>query len=237
MLSFGLAAPVIISLPSALLLGISTGTTIGLTSLLVVVCIVGSIHMLSAPSDVRAQANVLLTEKSLATSTARLDPLKTELEIADAKLAAVTSLVEELGSIISSRRHQLLATNWRAMRGIEFERFLEAVFSELGYKVETTPTSGDQGVDLVVSDGKIRIAIQIKGYEHSVGNDAVQQACAGVRFHRCHQAAVITNSHFTASAKALAKANQCRLIDQQQIEPLIAGELDDWRPTWSRIGA
>lgn len=124
------------------------------------------------------------------------------------------------------RRHQLLTCNWSALAGIPFESFLADVFRELGYEVETTKASGDQGVDLVISRGGRRIAVQAKGYPGStVGNKAIQEAHAGMTFYGCHASAVITNSTFTSGAVQLAQAVNCALIDGKQIPDLIYGRL------------
>lgn len=41
------------------------------------------------------------------------------------------------------------------MDGVQFEKLLAAVFSTLGYAVETTPATGDYGADLILTkDGK-----------------------------------------------------------------------------------
>ena len=100
------------------------------------------------------------------------------------------------------------------------------LFEERGYSVEATGKAGDQGVDLIVAIGDLRIAVQAKGYPAStVGNDAVQQSFAGMAFYSCQRCAVVTNSRFTSSARELAVRVGCTLIDGSQIENLIDGQL------------
>ena len=105
---------------------------------------------------------------------------------------------EQLLASNEYRRRKLLTENWKAMRSVEFEQFLERVFVELGYGVETTKVTGDQGVDLVVSNRSKRIAIQVKGYLNSVSGGAIQEAFTGMACYRCDGCAVITNSLFIA---------------------------------------
>jgi HJR/Mrr/RecB family endonuclease len=125
-----------------------------------------------------------------------------------------------------SRLNRLRCTDWRALQGIPFENFLVDVFREWGYQVETTKTSGDQGVDLILSRASVRIAIQAKGYVSStVGNSAVQEAHTGMKFYQCQRCAVITNSTFTSSARQLAAAVGCALIDGSMIPNLIEGQI------------
>ena len=115
------------------------------------------------------------------------------------------------------------------MRDKEFEWFLKGVFEQLGYQVEVTKASGDQGVDLIVSGGGRRIAIQVKGYANAVGNSAVQEVYAGMNYWKCKECAVITNSRFTKSARHLAASLNCKLIDRRSMDDLMAGE-----HTWAR---
>lgn len=132
---------------------------------------------------------------------------------------------QRLRTAIESRIHRLLTCNWRDLRGIPFEHFLEEVFLELGFQVQTTKTSGDQGVDLVGTCNGFRLAVQAKGYAESVGNSAVQEVVAGRIFYNCHACAVITNSTFTSGAIELASRTNCMLIDGAQIQNLIRGEI------------
>jgi len=80
---------------------------------------------------------------------------------------------------LNSRKNQLLCCDWRSLRGIPFERFLLDVFEALGYSVQMTPPQ-DLGVDLIVTTGVDRIAIQAKGYSGSVSLQAVQEVTAGM---------------------------------------------------------
>jgi hypothetical protein len=123
------------------------------------------------------------------------------------------------------KKNQLLLRDWRSLRGIPFEQFLAEVFEDLGYSVQTTKASGDQGVDLIVTIEGHRVAIQTKGYEKSVGNNSVQEVSAGMQFYHCDACAVVTNSRFTRSAIALARSTGCQLIEGDDIPLLIRGEL------------
>ena len=127
------------------------------------------------------------------------------------------------------RRQQILKVDWKALRSVPFENFLEGVFKELQYAVETTRITGDQGTDLLVSKDGHRIAIQVKGYFNSVGNDAVQEAYFGTAYYKCEACAVITNSVFTSGAKDAAAKSGCVLIDENALPALIMGEIDIWQ--------
>jgi hypothetical protein len=115
---------------------------------------------------------------------------------------------------------------WRTLRGPEFEQFLAVSFRNLGYVVECIGQSGDQGIDIIVTVGHVRVGVQAKGYDGTVGNAAVQQAFTGMHFHGCQRCAVVTNSTFTPAAIALAATlPNCTLVDGNRLEALISGRL------------
>ncbi len=126
-----------------------------------------------------------------------------------------------------SRRklRELFRSDWRQLRGQDFERFLGEVFQAKGLKAGLTKHSGDQGVDLIVHLNQYQVAVQAKGYGGSVGNKAVQEVNAGKDYYSCSGMAVITNSHFTPSARDLAQRIGCVLIEGSQFEKFILGDL------------
>jgi HJR/Mrr/RecB family endonuclease len=121
--------------------------------------------------------------------------------------------------------NRLLGANLESMSGSDFEAYLAEVFLFLGYHVETTGRSGDQGVDLVIVRYSVRIAVQAKCYSGSVGNAAVQQVYTGMRMYNCQKCIVIAASAFTRSAHEAAKAVGCMLIGRENIPQLIRGQL------------
>lgn len=109
-----------------------------------------------------------------------------------------------------------------AMEGIAFENYMKKLLEHMGYSsVQTTATTGDQGVDLLARKGMSKYAIQCKRYKNSVGNKAVQEVFSGAFFYKCDKCIVVTNSHFTASAKELAKANKVELWDRDKLKELV----------------
>lgn len=128
---------------------------------------------------------------------------------------------QECDAWLQDKRNKLLISDWRSLRGIAFEDYLAAAFEANGFVVQTTKASGDQGIDLIVVRQSLKLAIQAKGYEGSVGNAAVQEALAGMQYYGCNCCAVITNSYFTPNAIDLASKTNCKLIDGNKILDLI----------------
>lgn len=101
------------------------------------------------------------------------------------------------------------------MSGYQFEDFIMKLFEKMGYAVEHTPLSGDQGVDLIVKKGAQTIAIQTKCFRtKKIGNKAIQEVVAGAKFYGANKMIVITNSYFTRSAIELASIHNVELWDR-----------------------
>jgi len=104
--------------------------------------------------------------------------------------------------------------------GEEFETHIAKLLRSRGYDVVGTPRTGDQGADLIAKkDGKT-IVIQAKRYEAPVGNKAVQEVISAVSFYGGNEGWVVSNSTFTASAKALAQKANIRLVDGNSLQSL-----------------
>ncbi len=66
------------------------------------------------------------------------------------------------------------------MSGREFEEFIGTLFSNMGYTVEVTKASGDQGIDIIAIRDGIKIGIQTKCYGGVVSNKAVQEVVGAI---------------------------------------------------------
>lgn len=107
------------------------------------------------------------------------------------------------------------------MKGAEFEKFMKEVYFLLGYKVEQTKISGDQGIDLIIKKFFKKTGVQLKRYSGKVGNSAVQEAVAGKKYYKLDKVCVLTTSYFTQSAKDLAKANGVELLNRDDLDKLL----------------
>ena len=90
--------------------------------------------------------------------------------------------------------------------GIEFEKKLIEEISEAypAAQIDPTPTTGDQGADVILLVEGIKIVIQAKKYTGVVGNAAVQEVFAAKEYYEADYAMVVTNSRYTQSASTLA---------------------------------
>lgn len=110
-----------------------------------------------------------------------------------------------------------------AMNGEQFEAFVANMLVRSGYtNVSTTRASGDWGVDVVATMNGIVYALQCKRYDSAVGVSPIQEVYAGMKMYDADRAIVVTNSHFTSNAAALAAKLDVALWDRRTIESMMA---------------
>lgn len=127
---------------------------------------------------------------------------------------------------IASKNNSFSKIKWD-----DFELLLNRLYEAMGYSVQLTGKTGDQGGDLVATKGQERILIQAKFYKDwSVGNKAVQEAAAAKNHYDCNKAVVITTSAFTREATELAKTNNVELIQKDLLQQMLMDNLkESWR--------
>jgi HJR/Mrr/RecB family endonuclease len=109
----------------------------------------------------------------------------------------------------------------------EYERAVSNEFSKLGWQTRVTAGSGDQGADVIAEKFAVKLVIQCKLYESPVGNKAVQEVAAAVKFFNGDIGVVITNHTFTKSARQLASSLGIFLVHHTQIPELDRVIFDD----------
>ena len=105
--------------------------------------------------------------------------------------------------------------------GREFEIFMIKLFGKLGYDATVTNRSKDYGCDMMLQQGKYRIAVQAKRSESELNFTSVQRALGSLKKYNAQLAIVVTNNKFIFSAKQLAKIKNVVLIDRKILLDLI----------------
>jgi len=105
------------------------------------------------------------------------------------------------------------------MDGIGYEDWCAKWLKKNGFhKITKTKASNDQGIDLIAERGGLSWGFQCKYYSSHVGNEAVQQAYAGMTYYGLDKAAVLCNTAFTKSAEKLAEQTGVILVSELQPE-------------------
>jgi hypothetical protein len=111
--------------------------------------------------------------------------------------------------------------NLDTLDGLAFEHMLGDLYRKMGYSVEVTRASGDQGADVVVEKLGVKTVVQAKCWCGTVGNTAVQEATAAKRHYGAQHGAVVTTGRFTKGARALAQSNDIELVDREGVEDML----------------
>jgi len=103
------------------------------------------------------------------------------------------------------------------MTGRQFEEYVGTLFASQGYNLKYTPTTGDYGADLILKKGQETIVVQAKRYKQTVGVKAVQEVIPAIKMYNATAAWVVTNSTYTKQSLMLAKRNDVRMIDRDEL--------------------
>ncbi len=118
-----------------------------------------------------------------------------------------------------------LQNNFADYSPYEFEKFIEQLFTAIGYKTIVTRKSRDYGVDVIAEKGSDKIAIQVKRYRTGspVGNREVQMLLGAMQKKdvRANHSLIITTSHFTVQAREQADECAIELWDKNELHKMV----------------
>jgi HJR/Mrr/RecB family endonuclease len=140
-----------------------------------------------------------------------IEKIKEEIEIEEFE--------QNLGAAQQKQKNEI--GDFTQLNGYEFEEYLKKLFELLGYTAVQTPSSGDQGADLILSKDDVKIVVQAKKYGGKVSNKAVQEIAAAKNYYDADRAMIVTNSSFTKSAIELAFSNDVELWDGRRLKNII----------------
>ena len=132
----------------------------------------------------------------------------------------IASMVEK--SCINLIDEYKYENNLNNQKGIAFENQCMKILISKGWRVEETPKSGDQGIDLIASIENYRLCIQCKDHKKPIGNKAVQEVSAGKKYWNGTHAILVSQSGYTKSAYKLAAANNVLLISTLELNNIVS---------------
>jgi restriction system protein len=103
-----------------------------------------------------------------------------------------------------------------------FEHYVAALFRRKGYRVTVSGRSGDEGVDLKITqpNGKQAIA-QCKRYRNTLGPEIVRELYGTLIHERVHHAFLVTTAAISEGAHQWARHKPITLIDGQTLVRLV----------------
>lgn len=106
------------------------------------------------------------------------------------------------------------------LSGQDYEQYCGKILNDMGWKVQLTNKTNDQGVDIIGKFEDKVCCFQCKRYSNPVGNKAVQEIFAGKAFYNGTHAIVVSNAGFTKSAETLASSLGVILISDNELKNL-----------------
>ena len=117
-------------------------------------------------------------------------------------------------------RHRKLAEHWMSLSGTEFERQLGTVYRQLGYRVESTPTSGDGGIDLILRKNGKTIVVQCKGHQAPVGPAIARELLGSMVAFGADDAILACTGGFTQGVKEFVRGKRIDLVSASELATL-----------------
>ena len=102
---------------------------------------------------------------------------------------------------------------WHSLGGIEFEEEMAKLFIARGYYVQTTPKSGDQGIDLIVKKNGKTTVVQCKAHRRTVGPMIVRDLYGSMVAYGADDAILACTGGFTKGVEDFVQGKPIRLVD------------------------
>src|SRR5215831_14581227 len=116
-----------------------------------------------------------------------------------------------------------LVSNVRSMTAVSFKEFTESLFREMGYTVEITPGTSDDGIDLLLRKNNQLIGVQCKRWNTPVTEPIIRDFYSAIRSSEAQSGYVITTSTFTSHAYSFAEGKPIQLVDLEALLDLATG--------------
>ncbi len=136
------------------------------------------------------------------------------------KQIAKMNEVAELEARVRREKARERALQLDTLNPFEFERMIAERFEKRGYSARLTRKSSDGGIDVWLSQGEKRIAVQCKRYgqKNPVSRPDIQKFIGAMITEGADEGIFITSSYFTDGAKKAAQSSLKRMILMEREE-------------------
>ena len=104
-----------------------------------------------------------------------------------------------------------------SLSDVEFERELGEVFKRLGYRVQFTPSTGDDGIDLILKKDSKTTIVQCKGHQSPVGPAIAREIYGSLVASGADDAILACTGGFTQGVKKFALGKPINLISAVEL--------------------
>ena len=142
------------------------------------------------------------------------------------------------GCATQARRAELKLAQLTSLSPETFEEFVAELFEALGYEVEQTGGSGDEGADLRLRRKDLLAIVQCKYHKRSVvGSPELQKFLGTIHHTRSHKGFFVTTSTFSLAAEKFVADHPIELIDGCRLVELVQeamgpGARREPQPAW-----
>ena len=113
---------------------------------------------------------------------------------------------------------------WFGLNGLDTEKELDKVFEKLGFKIETTPPSNDEGIDHVLNG---EIVVQTKNQKKGVGRPDLQRFWGSWK--DPHKKGIFVSIHgFSNNCREFVKHKPILLYDVDDVVRMMEGKKPEW---------
>ena len=104
-----------------------------------------------------------------------------------------------------------------SLSGVDFERELGLLYRNLGYQVEFTSSSGDQGIDLILLKNGKKTIVQCKRYKDPAGPAVARELYGSLVASGADNAILACTAGFTQGVKEFVRGKPIALISVSDI--------------------
>ena len=137
-----------------------------------------------------------------------------------------------------ARRAELKLAQLTSLSPETFEEFVAELFEALGYEVEQTGGTGDEGADLRLRRKDVLAIVQCKYHKRGVvGSPELQKFLGTIHHTRSHKGFFVTTSTFSLAAEKFVADHPIELIDGSRLVELVQealgpGARREPQPAW-----
>ena len=142
---------------------------------------------------------------------------------AERKRERVRREAERVQQEAERTRRRKLRDFWMSLSGREFEQELATLYRRQGYEVQSTPTSGDEGIDLIIRKNGEKTVVQCKSHKAPVGPAIVRELYGSMVASRADNAILACTGGFTKGVRDFAKGKPIELIAASELATMADG--------------
>ena len=137
----------------------------------------------------------------------------------EARIAQEQARREELDA--ERARQRELQSYWLSLRGVKFERELANLYKRQGYHIESTPTSGDQGIDLILKKDDKTTIVQCKGHRNPIGPAIARELFGSMTAFGADDAILACTGGFTRGVYDFVRGKPITLVSAKELAEMV----------------